>query len=223
MRRQALAIGVIALAGLVAAAVPLLGAAGRFLVENDPLQHADAIVVLAGSYPDRIIEAATLYGEGWAPRLILCREPENTGFRKLRSIGVNVPQVFELNRSVAEQMGVPPDAIAVVDRPTTSTYGEAEVVLAEALRRGYRTLVVVTSKYHTSRAARIFRYLADGQVTIVIRAARDDDFQPDRWWRHRLSTRRVVIEYQKLVAFLVFDRWRLSPIRPGADQTPAPL
>lgn len=222
MRRRALAIVIVALAVVAAAAVPLLGRAGRFLVENDPLQHADAIVVLAGSYPDRIIEAATLYREGWAPRVILCREPPNAGFSKLRALGVSIPQVFELNRSVAEQMGVPADAISVVDRPTTSTYGEAEVVVADAVRRGYRSLVVVTSKYHTSRAARIFRFLADGQVTIIIRAARDDEFQADGWWRNRLSTRRVVIEYQKLFAFFVFDRWRLSPIQAGAAPTPAP-
>jgi uncharacterized SAM-binding protein YcdF (DUF218 family) len=222
VRRRALAIAGLALLALAAAALPLLRAAGRFLVENDPLRHADAIVVLAGSYPDRIIEAVTLYREGWAPRLILCREPPNAGFRKLRSLGVSVPQVFELNRSVAEQMGVPPQAIAVVDRPTTSTYGEAQVVLAEALQRGYRSLVVVTSKYHTARAGRIFRHLAGGRVAIVVRPARDDEFQPDGWWRHRLSARRVVIEYQKLFAFLFFDRWRLSPVRPaGAEPTPA--
>jgi uncharacterized SAM-binding protein YcdF (DUF218 family) len=222
VRRRALAIAVVALLVLAAAALPLLGAAGRFLVEDDPLDHADAIVVLTGSYPDRILEAVALYREGWAPRIILCREPENAGFRKLQGLGVTVPRLFELNRSVAEQLGVPPDAITVLERPAGSTYSEAEVVLEYILQRGYRSILLVTSKYHSSRAARIYRFLADGRVAIIVRPARDDDFQPDGWWRDRPSTRRVVIEYQKLLTFLLFDRWLLSPVRGDAVAPPTP-
>jgi uncharacterized SAM-binding protein YcdF (DUF218 family) len=221
--RRALAIAAGALLVLALFALPLLRAAGRFLVEDDPLQHADAIVVLTGSYPDRIIEAATLYREGWAPRIILCREPENSGFRKLQSLGVKVPRLFELNASVAEQLGVPAAAITVLDRPAGSTYSEAEVVLADVLQRGYRAILLVTSKYHSSRAGRISRYLADGRVQIIVRSARDDDFQADGWWRDRPSTRRVVIEYQKLVTFLLLDRWLLPPVRgDAAAATPEP-
>jgi uncharacterized SAM-binding protein YcdF (DUF218 family) len=217
-----LVIGLVAVLVLAVLALPVLRAAGRFLVEEDPLQHADAIVVLAGSYPDRILEAVALFREGWAPHIILCRELENAGFKKLRDLGVKVPRLYQLNRSVAEQLGVPPEAITVLDRPAGSTYSEAEVVLAEVLRRGYRSILLVTSKYHSARAARIYRYLADGRVTIIARPARDDDFQPEGWWRDRPSTRRVVIEYQKLLTFLLFDRWRLPSVRVDAEATPTP-
>lgn len=219
-RRAIVVLGIAALA-LALAAVPLLSAAGRFLVEDDPLGHADAIVVLTGSYPDRIIEAATLYREGWAPRIILCREPENAGFQKLQALGVHVPRIFELNRSVAEQLGVPADAISVLERPAGSTYSEAEVVLADAIAHGYRSILIVTSKYHSARAARIYRHLAAGRVAISVRGARDDEFQPDAWWRDRPSTRRVVIEFQKLLTFLLVDRWRLPPVAITAP-TPTP-
>lgn len=222
MRRGGLAIALVALLVLAVVATPLLGTAGRFLVEENPLQHADAIVVLTGSYPDRILEAVALFREGWAPRIILCREPENAGFRKLQNLGVKVPRVFELNRSVAEQLGVPPAAITVLERPAGSTYSEAEVVLADVLQRGYRSILLVTSKYHSMRAGRIYRYLADGRVDIIVRPARDDDFQPDGWWRDRPSTRRVVIEYQKLLTFLLLDRWLLPPVTVTAGATPAP-
>lgn len=221
MRWRALAGVGLALLALAVAAVPLLAAAGRFLVEDDPLQQADAIVVLTGSYPDRIIEAAALYREGWAPRIILCREPENAGFARLRSLGVTVPRLFELNRSVAEQLGVPAAAITVLDRPAGSTYSEAEVVLSDAIARGYRSILIVTSKYHSTRAARIYRHLAAGRVAIIVRGARDDDFQPEGWWRDRPSTRRVVIEYQKLLTFLLLDRWKLAPVTAAPTPTPA--
>lgn len=220
-RRRAILLGVGAtLIALAVLALPLLAAAGRYLVEDDPAEHADAIVVLTGSYPDRIIEAVALFREGFAPHLILCREPQNAGFRRLTELGVTVPRYYELNRSVAEQLGVPPAAISVVDRPAGSTYSEAELVLEYVLARGYRSILLVTSKYHSRRAARIYRHLADGKVRIIVRPARDDDFEPDGWWRDRASTRRVIIEYQKLLTFLLLDRWRLSPVRVA---TPSPV
>lgn len=189
-------------------AEPLARAAGHALIVTDAPAPADAIVVLTGSYPDRILEAAALYREGWAPRLILCREPENAGFRKLAALGVRVPRLFELNRSVAEQLGVPPAAITVLDRPAGSTTSEAEVVLAYARAHDLRTILLVTSKYHSARAARIYRHRAGDAVRILSRPARDDPFDPDAWWRDRASARRVAIEYQKLLAFLLVDRWR---------------
>src|SRR5438034_1150572 len=61
--RAALGVAVV-LAAL--AAVALLGA-GRVLVVADPLPpRADAIVILAGSVPDRTLEATDLYGAGLA-------------------------------------------------------------------------------------------------------------------------------------------------------------
>lgn len=222
MRRRGWVTGLVGVLLLAALALPALRAAGRFLVETDPLQHADAIVVLTGSYPDRILEAVALFREGWAPHIILCRELENAGFRKLRELGVKVPRLYDLNRSVAEQLGVPPAAITVLDRPAGSTYSEAEVVLAEVLRRGDHSILLVTSKYHSARAARIYRHLAAGRVTIIARPARDDDFQPEGWWHDRTSTRRVVIEYQKLLTFLLLDRWRLPAVGVGAGATPTP-
>jgi uncharacterized SAM-binding protein YcdF (DUF218 family) len=218
-----LVVAAVVLAAVVAGSL-LLGAAGRFLVEEQAAERADAIVVLTGSYPDRILEAVQLYRDGWAPRIILCREPENAGFRKLRTLGVRVPRIFELNRTVAEQLGVPPDAIEVVDRPAGSTYSEAEVVLEYMLQHGYHSLLLVTSKYHSHRAGLIYRHLSDGRVRVTVRPAREDDFQPEGWWHDRASTRRVVIEYQKLLTFLLLDRWRLPPVPAHPEHSvPAPV
>jgi uncharacterized SAM-binding protein YcdF (DUF218 family) len=213
---------VVAAAALIAVLLgpTVLGAAGRYLVEEDAPRRADAIVVLTGSYPDRILEAVALYKDGYAPRIILCREPENSGFRRLRELGVHVPKLFELNQSVAEQLGVPASAIAVVGRPAGSTYSEAELVLEHVLQHGDRSILLVTSKYHSRRAARIYRHLAAGRVQVIVRPAREDDFQPERWWRDRASTRRVVIEYQKLLTFLLLDRWRLARLPPPPAPTP---
>ena len=211
-RRRWLIAAAALLAALVLASPQLLPAMGRFLVVGDPPEKADAIVVLAGSYPDRVLEAVDLYRRGLAPRIILCREPDTAGFRRLAELGVTVPRPSDLNRAVAEQLGVPAGAIDVLEQAGDSTYSEARSVIDEALRRGYRSILLVTSKYHTRRAASIYRTLADDHLRIIVVPASNDDFQSDRWWRDRISTRRLVIEYQKLLNFHLVDRWRLLPV-----------
>jgi uncharacterized SAM-binding protein YcdF (DUF218 family) len=215
--RRVLSVAFTLIAAATVASPMLLPAAGRFLVEADPPEHADAIVVLAGSYPDRILEGVELYRAGLAPLIMICPEPETAGFRRLDQLGVQVPRPFDLNRMVAEQLGVPAAAIEVLDRAGDSTYAEAEVVLAEAMRRGYTTLLLVTSKYHTHRAAEIYRFLSGGKVKVIAAPARDDDFRADDWWRDRISTRRLVIEYEKWLSFVLIDRWRLSPVAPPSS------
>lgn len=216
--RRGLAVATALAAVLTLAAPLLLPAAGRYLVREDPPEHADAIVVLAGSYPDRVLEAVDLYKRGLAPRIILCREPETSGFRRVDELGLSVPRPSDVNRSVAEQLGVPPQAIEVLARAGDSTYAEAQTVIDEATRRGYRAILLVTSKYHTRRAAAIYQVLAGDQLKVMVRAASADDFQSERWWRHRMSTRRLIIEYQKLLNFQLLERWRLAPAAPAAHE-----
>src|SRR5215831_10464279 len=195
--RRVLAVVFTLLVSVLLASTLLLPSAGRYLVEGDPPEHADAIVVLAGSYPDRILEAVALYRAGLAPRLLICPEPETAGFRRLGELGVQVPRGYDLNRMVAEQLGVPADAIEVLGHAGDSTYAEAEVVIKDAQARGFNSILLVTSKYHTRRAAEIYRFLSGGRLKIIACPARDDDFQVHGWWRDRTSTRRLIIEYQK--------------------------
>src|ERR1700675_4526767 len=61
--------------GLVLAIVIFFGV-GRWLVVEDPLVKARAIVVLSGAMPLRAIEAAKLYREGYAPEIWLTHSTE---------------------------------------------------------------------------------------------------------------------------------------------------
>src|SRR5271168_3297338 len=49
---------------------------GRWLVVEDPLEKAQAIVVLSGDMPLRASEAAKLYREGYAPSVWLTHSTE---------------------------------------------------------------------------------------------------------------------------------------------------
>src|SRR2546429_7552464 len=93
------------------AAVALLGA-GRVLVVADPLPpRADAIVILAGSVPDRTLEAADLYRAGLAPRVVVTRERLPRGQAALRARGVRLPEAAQLPVMALRGQGVPSQAI----------------------------------------------------------------------------------------------------------------
>lgn len=189
---------------------PMLETAGRFLILDDAPSKADAIVVLSGSFPDRILEAVALYKDGFAPKLILCLEPDNPAMDRLEELGVHVTRGSGLNREVAEQLGVPAAAIEIVDRSAASTFSEALATLQHVRDQGYASILLVTSKYHTKRAAWIYRTLAGDSIRIISRPAREDSFDPDAWWHDRASTRRVLVEYQKLLVFLLLDQWKAT-------------
>lgn len=203
---------VVVLAFLWLVSGPLLAAAGLFLVAGQAPRKADAIVVLSGSVPDRILEAVDLYTDGYAPSIVLCREPENAGYRALRERGATLPRIYELNISVARQLGVPESSITVLDRAAGSTFSEARVVMEYLAKRGARSILLVTSKYHTRRAGMIYRHLAGGAVEVIARPARSDGFDPELWWQDRMSIRRVLIEYQKVLLFYFWDRWKMEPV-----------
>jgi uncharacterized SAM-binding protein YcdF (DUF218 family) len=189
---------------------PVLRAAGRFLIVDDAPVHADAIVVLAGSIPDRILHGADLYREGFAPLLVLTRDVEAPGLAELRRRGMALPERYQLNVSIAEQLGVPRGAILVMDRRAGSTIGEMAVFLSDLERRGIRSVLVVTSKTHTRRSAMIFSALAGDTMQVRLCPTPYDPFSPDDWWRHRAIARRVVTEYLKILVFNLLDRWRAA-------------
>jgi uncharacterized SAM-binding protein YcdF (DUF218 family) len=210
MKRWVLGLLVLVLAVGFVFRARLLESAARFLIVEDAPVRADAIFVLAGSVPDRTLEAVALYREGYAPRIVLSRAPESPVFRLLEEMGVAFPSASQLARSIAEQLGVPPTDIVEVGGTAPSTFTESGDLLRYAAEQRYHTILLVTSKTHTRRASLIFRHVAAGCFLIVVRPSRYDSFDPGSWWRERIALRDVVFEYQKLVVFYLVDRWRLN-------------
>jgi uncharacterized SAM-binding protein YcdF (DUF218 family) len=196
---------------------PLLTSFGAYLVTDEARRPADAIVVLSGSVPDRILEAVDLYQRGLAPKIILTREAPAPGVETLRLRGAEVPDRHDLNVSIATQLGVPHEAIITADGTPTSTRSEAELVVSLLHRVGLRTVLLVTSKLHSRRAGAIFHSLAGGRIEFIVCASPYDSFRADDWWLNRGTARRVVFEYQKLLYFQLWERWR--PARLAADRS----
>ena len=203
----------ILLAGIVAGVAayvcrqPLLSALGGFLIVQDDAHPADAIVVLSGSLPDRILEAVDLYEAHLAPRLILTREQPLPGLAALRARGATLPEHHEQNLSIAEELGVPAAAIAVMPTATSSTLAEIRALVSYLQEQRVHSILLVTSKAHARRARATFRAFAGSDLRVAVRPSRHDPFSADRWWHERSSIRRVIIEYGKLLYFVLIDRW----------------
>ena len=99
---------------------PLLVRVGTFVYDTDPLESADAIVVLAGGL-DRLVEVLDLFRSGYASVVVLTRPPENPVVDELQSRGVDVHDDLEVRLGYLEALGVPGSATTVLQETVTST------------------------------------------------------------------------------------------------------
>lgn len=193
---------------IVAAIFLLLGALtlprlGAWLVVEDPLQKADAIVVLGGTMYERPLEGVELYKEGWAPRVFLIREISDWGETLLKERGITFTSAVDLQIEVVERLGVPREAIGVLE-PANSTAEESAHVLELATRENFSRVIVITSKQHTRRARLMFnRRLGPAGVAVVMRATRFDRSDVDRWWTNRSTLRFTIFETQRLFGYWI--------------------
>ena len=202
MRRSVRRLLLVAAAVIVLCAVVFVPFAGRFLVYEDEVRHADVIFVLAGARAERWLEAVDLFREGIAPRIVLSPGELEHAEVVLRQRHIAFPNDAERARDAIVQLGVRADAVSILDGSVDNTAQEAEALHTLARARGWRTIVVVTSKYHTHRAAFAFQREFDGSgITILMHASRYDTSDPARWWRHRADIRYVVSEIGKLLLY----------------------
>jgi uncharacterized SAM-binding protein YcdF (DUF218 family) len=167
----------------------ILSSLGSSLIHDDPLQKADAAVVLAGdSWGLRILTAAQLERDGYVPTVIVSGPDGSYGNHEC-----------DLAIPFAVRHGYPESYFVHLEHSARSTRAEAEAVLPEIRRRGYKRVVVVTSNFHTGRARAIFRRLAP-DLTILMVAAPDEYFTPDGWWREREGQKTFLTEFEKTVA-----------------------
>ena len=185
-----------------AASIWLLYYGGRFLQHEDPLVKADAIFVLSGTRVERPLEAADLYKEGWAPLIVLSPGRPEAGEFLLRDRGIVLPTETELSRDALVQIGIPATAVAATFGYIDNTAQEAALVRAMVTKNRWRRVIIVTSKYHTRRAAFAFRRALEGTgVQVIMRASRYDPSDPARWWRSRPDFRFASSEMQKLILY----------------------
>ena len=118
--------------------------------ESSP-KHANAVVVLSGSRTGRLDKGLALMRRRVAPVLVV-------------SDGLD-PRWPQGNR-VCRDKALPYTVICFKPEPF-STRGEAEAISRLGKKRGWHSVVVVTSTYHVTRARMIFERCFTGRVQVV--------------------------------------------------------
>jgi uncharacterized SAM-binding protein YcdF (DUF218 family) len=167
----------------------ILWATGSMLVNSESPRKADIAVVLGGDYMgNRVLKAAELVREGYAPKLILSRG--------MRFYGQNES---EAAAELAVRRGYDRKTMICLTTPVDSTSDEARTMVPKLREMGVHSVLLVTSPSHTARAARVFRRAApDMEIHPV--AAPDPHWCRGYWWTNRECEKTFFFESVKTLA-----------------------
>jgi uncharacterized SAM-binding protein YcdF (DUF218 family) len=183
---------------------------GQWIVIEDPLEPARAIVILSGEVPYRAMEAAALYHQHLAPEIWVTRldEPgKEAAYRRLRL----QPTPDEIKSVEAlEYLGVPRGSICILNQPIQNTDEEVRLIAEELGRVQGDQVIIVTSKYHTRRVKAIWRAVVGTKPKAIARYAYEDSYDPARWWQNTQDALHAVQENLGLL-----NVWAGFPLQPG--------
>jgi uncharacterized SAM-binding protein YcdF (DUF218 family) len=182
--------------------------AARALIVSAELERADAIVILSGSgaYVERAERAALLLKEGRAPRIILTNDVMIGPWSQEEQRN---PTFTERAAGELRSAGVPLESIEILPEPVGSTYDEAVLLREYAASHHLRSILVVTSSYHSRRALWTLRRVFEGsnvEVGMDAVAPGQQVPRPAVWWLKPFGWQMVALEYLKIIYY--FFRYR---------------
>ena len=195
---------------LILSFIWILAAPGlaSFLIVEKPLENADAIFVMGGSatYIERNQKAAALYQQGLAPKILLTNDGTRGGWNKKAQKN---PYFVELARAELVSQDVPENVIETLPGTVAGTDDEAELLVKTAREQNLKSVLLVTSAYHTRRALRTFeKVLADNDLKIEIGIVSAPFGQqtpsPNCWWLSPFGWNLVAGEYVKSFYYWVY-------------------
>jgi uncharacterized SAM-binding protein YcdF (DUF218 family) len=169
--------------------------AGTALVAHVELERPDAIVSLASHEWERLPATAALARKNPRAQVLLTAPVAVNDF--------NCHDCYHrIDRLVAA--GVDEDRIVILPHRVFRTRDEAEAVREWAGSHGLRSVMVVTSAYHTRRALDTFRNMLSGTgIAVGVYPAALSDVDPPRWWRHKYDRWYVDYEWRARVFYLI--------------------
>src|SRR5579863_1130736 len=184
--------------------------AGTWLVREDPLQKSRCIVVLSGGLPERALAAAQIYREGYAQEVWLTQPLQPSAH--MEDLQLPYAGEQEYSRMVLIAKGVLPGNIRILTPRIGNTADELRAVVDRLEAQPADSIIVVTSKAHTRRVHVLWNSMAQGRgrTRLIVRAASEDYFDPQHWWRTSNDALTLVREYLGLL-----NAWAGLPLRHG--------
>jgi uncharacterized SAM-binding protein YcdF (DUF218 family) len=147
--------------------------------------HADGIVALTGG-DARLDTAVALLEHGAAQRLLVS--------------GVEMETQKETIGHIAEG-GARFNCCADIGYAAEDTHGNAEEAAEWVRDHKFKSLIIVTSRYHMPRALREFAFALPG-VTLIPYPVENGSVDVTGWWRHRDTAVLLQREYIKYLGSL---------------------
>lgn len=190
----------------------IIHSAGKQLVKNDVKVDGDAIIVLMGNIPDRLLETVDIYMNGYSNKVILVEEYMGA-YKQLKDRGADITSNTVQFCKAAVDLGIPPENITILPGDARSTQMES-LIIREYLKNQNTidTLLLVSSAFHTRRATMIFKSAfrkAGISATVVSCPSKYSSFNADKWWKNREDIQKVLSEYLKIANFLLFEKNKL--------------
>ena len=170
--------------------VLFLRGAGEFLVVSDPLNKADAIVVLNGDSErdERLLYAVELWQKGYARKVII----------SAHKVAWQSDEDISEWRHALKLNIIPKESLVLAINEADSTREEARMLLPFVIKQGFKSVIIVTSNYHTRRSKKVFQKEWNGSgIQTTVSAAPFYQFHPDDWWKHRSDSRTFFFEFSK--------------------------
>jgi uncharacterized SAM-binding protein YcdF (DUF218 family) len=188
---------VLLIAGYVFRAPLLRGAASAWIV-NDPLAKADVIVVLGGGPETRPFEAAKLYHQGLAARILIMQPKPGPA-----SVLGLIPSEAELTRRILINRGVPASALVILRNEVTSSYEESMALLDWVKTNAIKSVIIPTDIFHTRRVRWLYRKeLNNTGIQVRVEAVPVLEYTARDWWRSEHG----VVAFQNEVLKFVYYR-----------------
>jgi hypothetical protein len=176
--------------------VGLAAKAGSFLLVDGP-RPSDVILILAGETDRRPERALQLLAQGYGRRIVL-DVPTNAKIYEFTQIQLAQKYVQDLPQGAL---------VSICPIDGLSTKDESKDVEKCLAREGGKTVLIVTSDFHTRRALSVFRRELPGHEYSVA-ASRDGTQFGVRWWTHRQWAKTLVDEWLRLIWWKTVDQWR---------------
>jgi hypothetical protein len=185
---------------MVMAAIFLIAQSGAHLTVDSP-EKSDAIVVLAGDRNDvRYGRGLELLRSGYGRQMILDEGAERMFGRTFAEHAADF-----VARTAGEQ--TPNISVCVIQEDSTlQETADAGKCLAR-LHPPPRSALIVTNDFHTRRAFSIFRKRLP-QYHWSVAASRNDYYFGQPWWKRREWAKTNLTEWQKLLWWELWERWR---------------
>lgn len=174
----------------------LLKQIGNFLIYEQKPQKADVIVVLNGRDTERSLAAVDLYKEGYANLIVLAQGSKQSGCEEFwKRVGADWNYKIFFQRAI-EAMGIPENSFKLIGDGVTSTFDEAKVTKQFVIENNFKTILLVTSKWHSKRAYLTFKsmFKKNKEIKIISCPSKYDNFNPNSWWNNEVDAETVFKE-----------------------------